>query len=152
MALYEENSLGGYGAFTARVATGETVTAGDFVKTEGTEITATGTVQDKLLVSTANANGDESLVIGIALIGGTAGEEIPIATRGIFRLQAGAAIVAGRGVSQGTDPSSTGNKVQTAVADSRCIGIALTACSADEDYVLVLLQLDNLSLGAVADS
>ena len=100
MVIYDENSLGGFGAFTARVATGETVTAGDFVKTEGTEITLTGSVQDKMLISPANANGDEALVIGIALKDGSAGEDIAIATRGIFRLQANEAITAGNVVCQ----------------------------------------------------
>jgi len=153
MALYVENSLGGFGSFTMKVATGETVTAGQFVKTEGTEITATGTVQDKLLCSPCDANGDESLVVGLALQGGTAGQFVQVATRGMFRIQCGnGAVVAGRGVSLGANPASTGSKIETAAADSREVGIALTAASATNDYVLVLMQLGALGLGAVGDA
>jgi len=130
---------GPFGAFSAKVYTGETITAGDFVKTVGTEITETGTIMDKLLVSPADASGDEALIVGVALKGGTAGDIIPIATQGIFRMIANAAITAGYMLSQTANAASM--KVTHAVAGDRQIGIALTTCNAQNDYVLVKLQL-----------
>ena len=141
MAIYPENSLGGYGTFTARVATGETVTSGDWVKTEGTEITSTSTIQDKMLVSPSNTNGDEALIVGIALMGGSAGEDIPIATRGIFRLVAHAGITAGNCLTQVGGAGTM--RVKQAEAGGRIIGIALTTCNAAADYVLVLVNVIN---------
>jgi hypothetical protein len=147
MTLYAENSLGGYGAFTAKVYTGETVTAGDFVKTVGTEITATSTVQDKLLVAPADANGDEALVVGIALEGGTAGDFISVATRGLFRLVANAGISAGAGICQ--MGSATNMYVTTAESGGRVLGIALTTCNAQADYVLAYINISG-HVGAAA--
>ena len=139
MAIYTENSLGGFGVFTAKVATGETVTSGDWVKTEGTEITATSTIQDKLLVSPSDANGDEALIVGIALQGGSAGEFVPIATRGIFRVVAHAAITAGNVLTQVGGAGTM--RVKQAEAGGRQLGIALTTCNAAADYVLLLMNL-----------
>jgi hypothetical protein len=130
---------GPFAAYSAKINTGETITAGDFVKTVGTEITQTGTIMDKLLVSPCDAAGDELLCVGIALKGGVAGDVIPIATRGIFRLIANTGITAGVMLSQ--TASSASMKVTAAVSGDRQIGIALTTCNAQNDYVLVLFQL-----------
>jgi predicted RecA/RadA family phage recombinase len=87
MALYIVNSLDGFGAFSATVKT-DSIIAGNFVKCVSTvEATATSTVVDKILVSDADASGDEDTVVGVALEDGTDGEVISIATRGIFRFQ-----------------------------------------------------------------
>jgi len=148
MALYVVNSADGFGAYTATVSEATGIDAGQFVKcVSSTEATATSTVVDKILVSAANAAGDEDLVCGVALEDGDNGEVISIATRGFFRFKTemnNGAITAGLVVQVG-DQSTDGLEVEKyAPADgARPIGQALTTSNADDEYIVCRFSLGN---------
>jgi len=146
MALYIVNSLDGYGAFSATVKT-DSISAGDFVKCVSTvEATATSTVTDKILVSMADASGDEDTVVGLALEDGTDGQVISVATRGIFRFQtevtthsivvgaeAQVADIANAIEVEGYDPTD----------GARPIGQFLTGSNADDEFAVVRMDMGN---------
>jgi len=153
MALYVVNALDGHGAFSATVSEANGIDAGQFVKATSTEeITATGTVVDKILISICDAAGDEDTCVGIAIEDGDNGEVISVATRGIFRCpmdSANGAITAGMVVQVG-DQATIGYKIEKydATDGARPLGQALTPGDTDDDYVTVRMEMGN-GAGAV---
>ena len=145
MTLYTINDMSSpYGVYTATVNETNGISAGDLVKPTGsTEATtsnySTPIASSLLLVSACDGNGDEALVSGIALDDQTDGLEIPIATRGLFLMQANESTTQGKMLSQ--MGSATAMKVVDAEAGGRQIGIALSGCNAQNEYVLVLFGL-----------
>lgn len=144
MTLYPVYGLDGpYGTYTAVVNEANGIDAGNFVKPSGsTEATTTTykrpVANSLILVSDCDANGDEALVCGIALDDqATNGQTVSVATQGIFLFQASAAVTQGNAVCQVASAASF--KVKQAEAGGRPIGIALTSCSAGDEYVLVLV-------------
>lgn len=153
MALDIVNSLDGHGTFTATVSEANGINAGQFVKCVSTvEVTRTSTVVDKILVSAADAAGDEDTVVGVALEDADNAAVITIATRGIFLFKTeinNGAITAGAVLQEG-DQSTDGLEVELyAAADgARPIGQALTTSNADDEYVVCRMNMGN-SAGAV---
>jgi len=142
MALYDlfdlDTKFGQYPAQTGEAS----ITAGDFLKPTGsTEATTSNYNSSNLIsVSMCDANGDEAYVCGIAMQDqATSGGNISVGTKGIFLLQANEAITAGTQVCQIAAAASM--KVIPAEAGGRQLGIALTSCDAQDEYVLVLFQL-----------
>jgi len=143
--LYVHSDLSGpFGAYTARVNETNGIDEGQIVKPTGsTEATTTNYKQGGgiIQVSVADANGDEALTCGIALKDQDDGGEIAIATRGIFLMRAKSAITIGKSVglvNAGAD--TTGYEIQVAASGQRPFGVALTGCSAENEYVLVLVN------------
>jgi len=142
--LYDLHSLEGkYGAFTAQVNETNGIDRGQIVKPGNTSTEATTTNYNQgsgiIEVSLANANGDEALTCGIALKDADDNEQISVATRGIFLMQANAAIDAGKAVGLMSGGDTTASKLEVIAAGARPFGIALTSCNAQNEYVLVLV-------------
>jgi len=148
MALYIVNSLDGFGALSATVYEAGGITTGQFVKcVSSAEITSTGSVIASILISA-----DEDTVVGVAMEDGANGDVISVATRGFFRFPMDSnngAITAGMCVQVG-DQATIGYKIEKydAADGARPIGQAWTPGDADDDYVLVRMDMGN-GAGAV---
>lgn len=133
-----------FGTYTATSA--EAIYAGQWVVPQGTTVastTSTSTAYYKtkasslVTVGIANANTDEAIVCGMALESVSAASlTLAVATKGIFLVQANAAISVGQMVSM--IDGSASQKLAPAVAGSRQLGIALTKTTAQNDYFVLL--------------
>ena len=86
--LYCENTLDGNGIYTAKVSETNGVDAGQFLKAVGTSLGSsgnTGNINDHLLVSLMDADGDEALLCGIAAHDADNNKMVGVITRGCFR-------------------------------------------------------------------
>lgn len=142
MTIYDLHSMEGpYGSFNALTNESAGISAGDFLAPNGSaEATVANFKTTQLIeVGISNTTGQEALICGIALDDRVDNEECAVATRGIFLLQANEAITIGTQVCQIAAAASM--KVIPSESGGRQLGIALTGCNAQDEYVLVLFQL-----------
>lgn len=83
------------------------------------------------------ADGNASAVIGVAGVGGDAGEKVTIYTTGVFILRASGIITAG--VTVVADTADT-YEVTSGSTAGNVIGRALTGASGDDKYVVVKID------------
>jgi len=107
------------------------IAGGTIVANRLVELSAANTV------TATNAEGDVAL--GVALIGGSTGDLIPVQQFGKAKITASDAISVGAQV----EPTASGDGkcVTAAGAAARSIGVALTASGADGDIIEVQLML-----------
>lgn len=142
MTLYDLFDLDTkFGAFPAQTSEAS-ISEGDFLYPDGSTEATTSTYNSSNLinVSKCDANGDEAKVCGIAGADqSTSGGNIPVYTKGIFLMQASAAVTVSNTVCLADDQSSNTGKVKQAESGGRAFGVALTGCSSGDEYILVLV-------------
>lgn len=143
---------GPYAAFSAQVNDAGGVDRGEFVIPNGSvEATVanynqSGT-QILIQVKEMDTSGDEALVCGIAMSDADDNKPVAIATRGIVLMKSG-----GGALAIGTEVCPIGaaatHTVDTAESGGRGVGICLTGCSANNEYVLVYFRLGHVGAAA----
>ena len=132
---------------TAKVATSETVTAGEFVKAETSSDVVDGSTGlstyagADILTSPCDANTDYPYTIGIVGCDGVATDLVPVYTEGLFIVRTEAAVTAGNALqkAESTDPAEV--KALDSTYAEHMIGKALTTASAADKYIVMLLRL-----------
>lgn len=121
----------------------EAITEGALVAAiAGSEVTQTGSVEDKIGIKLCNESGDALICVGVAFKAAASGALVTVATQGLFRFRASAAITAGAKVqfAASTDPYEVKTLVDATI-NAAGIGRALTGCSAANEYVVVALNV-----------
>ena len=123
----------------------ETIQAGGFVKVTDNDdaVSATsGFAPSDVLVSQANADGDDQFCVGMALVDATVGQEVSVAMNGVFVVKSSGNI--GSGVSCQQDDSGESPASVMATKDTEeeyAIGKTLTSASADGKYMVFALNV-----------
>ena len=132
---------------TGCVKSGETVTAGNFVKADASSndvVTSAGLssyAATDIEISEADAATDYPYVIGIAGTDGSAGDCIPVYTEGIFIVRAGEAITAGAKLQKAESTDAAEVEALDSTYAEHEIGRALTGASAADKYIIMLLRV-----------
>jgi len=122
------------------------IDAGAFVRLGGASADVVSAATSSLkfgdiMISEAAINGDMSYIGGLSATAAATGEPVKVYTEGLFIVRAGEAIIAGQRLqkSESTDDFEV-YALDTTVAED-AIGRALTAASAADQYIVMLLRI-----------